>query len=81
MRGFASGAERGNGGIADAAVGAEVIGAVVALARKAEDNGGRAVLCRLAPQLREAMTNMGLHRLWMFYGTREEALEAVRGRG
>jgi anti-anti-sigma regulatory factor len=58
-----------------------VIGAVVALARKAEDNGGRAVLCRLAPQLREAMTNMGLHRLWMFYGTREEALEAIRGRG
>lgn len=58
-------------------VGSEVIGAVVALARKAEDTGGRAVLCRPTPQLREAMMNMGLHRLWEFYGTREEALDAI----
>jgi anti-anti-sigma factor len=61
-------------------LGAEVIGAVVALARKVEDVGGRAVLCRAAPQLSEALTRMGLHRLWTVFPTREEALEAIQSR-
>ena len=61
-------------------LGAEVIGAVVALARKVEDVGGRAVLCRAAPQLSEALTRMGLHRLWTVFPTREEALAAIQGR-
>jgi anti-anti-sigma factor len=61
-------------------LGTEVIGAVVALARKVEDVGGRAVLCRAAPQLSEALTRMGLHRLWRHFPTREEALEAIQSR-
>jgi anti-anti-sigma factor len=59
-------------------LGAEVIGAVVALARKMEDVGGRVVLCCAAPQLSEALTKMGLHRLWTFFPTREAALAAVQ---
>jgi len=59
-------------------LGAEVIGAVVALARKMEDGGGRVVLCCAAPQLSEALTKMGLHRLWTFFPTREAALAAVQ---
>ncbi len=61
-------------------LGSEVIGAVVALARKVEDVGGRAVLCRAAPQLSEALTKMGLHRLWTLFPTREEALAAIESR-
>jgi anti-anti-sigma factor len=61
-------------------LGSEVIGAVVALARKVEDVGGRAVLCRAAPHLSEALTKMGLHRLWAIFPTREEALAAIRNR-
>ena len=61
-------------------LGAEVIGAVVALARKMEDVGGRAVLCCAAPQLTEALTKMGLHRLWTLFDTRKEALAAVQSR-
>ena len=59
-------------------LGAEVIGAVVALARKMEDGGGRAVFCCAAPQLAEALTKMGLHRLWALFPTREAALAAVQ---
>jgi anti-anti-sigma factor len=62
-------------------LGSEVIGAVVALARKVEDVGGRAVLCRAAPQLSDALTKMGLHRLWKLFSTREEALAAIQSRG
>jgi anti-anti-sigma factor len=61
-------------------LGAEVIGAVVALARKMEDGGGRAVLCCAAPQLSEALTKMGLHRLWTIFDTREEALASIQAR-
>ena len=61
-------------------LGSEVIGAVVALARKVEDVGGRAVLCRAAPQLSEALTRMGLNRLWTLFPTREEALAAIQSR-
>lgn len=59
-------------------LGAEVIGAVVALARKMEDVGGRVVFCCAAPQLSEAFTKMGFHRLWKIFRTREEALAAVQ---
>ena len=59
-------------------LGAEVIGAVVALARKMEDVGGRVVFCCAAPQLSEAFTKMGLHRLWKIFPTREAALAAVQ---
>jgi anti-anti-sigma factor len=58
-------------------LGAEVIGAVVALARKMEDVGGRVVFCCAAPQLSEAFTKMGFHRLWKIFPTREAALVAV----
>jgi anti-anti-sigma factor len=61
-------------------LGAEVIGAVVALARKMEDVGGRTVLCCAAPQLTEALTKMGLHRLWTLFDTRKEALLALKSR-
>jgi anti-anti-sigma factor len=60
--------------------GAEAIGAVVALARKVEDGGGRAVICRAAPHLTEALTKMGLHRLWAIFATREEAFAALESR-
>ncbi len=61
-------------------IGSEVIGAIVALARKAEDMGGRAVFCSAAPQLTEIFTNMRLDRLWPLFATRAEALEAVQRR-
>lgn len=61
-------------------IGAEVIGAVVALARKIEDGGGRAVFCCAAPQLSDALTKMGLHRLWKLFPTREEAVAAIESR-
>jgi anti-anti-sigma factor len=60
--------------------GAEVIGAVIALARKMEDVGGRAVLCCAAPQLSDALTKKGLHRLWTIFDTRDEALAAIQSR-
>jgi anti-anti-sigma factor len=61
-------------------LGAEVIGAVIALARKMEDLGGRTVLCGATPQLTDALTNKGLHRLWTFFDTREEAFAAIQSR-
>ncbi len=61
-------------------LGAEVIGAVVALARKMEDLGGHTVLCCAPPQLMEALTKMGLHRLWTFFETRKAALAAIENR-
>jgi anti-sigma B factor antagonist len=62
-------------------LGAEVIGAVIALARKMEDLGGRTVLCCAAPPLTETLTKMGLHRLWSMFDTRDEALAAIQDRG
>lgn len=62
-------------------LGAEVIGAVIALARKMEDLGGQTVLCGATPQILEALTQKGLHRLWTFFETRQEALAAVQHRG
>jgi anti-anti-sigma factor len=61
-------------------LGAEVIGAVIALARKMEDLGGHTVLCCAAPQLTEALTKMGLHRLWTLFDTRKDALAAIQSR-
>lgn len=61
-------------------LGAEVIGAVVALARKMEDLGGQTVLCGASPQLLAALTEKGLHRLWTFFETRQEALSAIQHR-
>jgi len=57
--------------------GAEAFGVVVALARKAEESGGWAVLCGARPHVQEALTNMGLNRLWPIYPTRDKALAAV----
>jgi anti-anti-sigma factor len=62
-------------------LGAEVIGAVIALARKMEDLGGQTVLCGATPQILEALTQKGLHRLWTFFETRQEALAAIQHRG
>lgn len=61
-------------------VGSEVIGAIIALARKVEDLGGRAVFCRVVPQLQEILTTMGLQRLWAIFPTREAALEEIAKR-
>lgn len=61
-------------------LGAEVIGAVVALARKAEEIGSRVVMCRAEPQLKTALSNMGLHRLWSVLPSREDAIVEVENR-
>jgi len=58
-------------------MGSEVIGSIVALARKAEDVGGRAVFCCASPRLAEILTSMRLQRLWPLFSTREEALRAI----
>ncbi len=58
-------------------VGSEVIGALVVLARKAEDAGVSVVFCSASPELRDALANMGLHRLWTIFATRDEALKAT----
>jgi anti-anti-sigma factor len=58
-------------------LGAEAIRAVVELARQMESTGGQAALCCTAPELKEALTNKGLHRIWPLHPTREAALAAV----
>jgi anti-anti-sigma factor len=58
-------------------LGSEAIGGVVTLARKAEEAGARVALCSAEPPLLEAITNMGLHRIWPLYATCEEAIDAV----
>jgi anti-anti-sigma factor len=57
--------------------GAEVIRVVVMLARQVENAGGLAALCCAGPELKEAVTNKGLDRIWPLYSTRDEALAAV----
>jgi anti-anti-sigma factor len=57
--------------------GAEVMSAVVALARHAESRGGRIAFCSANGQLKSVLKRMGLFRIWTLHRTREAALAAV----
>ena len=58
-------------------LGAEVFRIIVALARKTEEIGGRAVLCDATPEIEEALKKRGLDRIWPLYATHAEALSAI----
>ena len=58
--------------------GSELIGAIVALARHVSDCGGRAVMCNASEKMLDVLATMRLSKLWPYFATRAEALEAVR---
>ncbi len=57
--------------------GAEVICALVSLARQTEARGGQVAICSPTAESETALKRMGLARIWRIYPTREAALAAM----
>jgi anti-anti-sigma factor len=58
--------------------GSELIGVLIALARKVTDSGGKAALCSGSEKMLEVLNNMRLLKLWPYFKTREEALQSIQ---
>lgn len=56
--------------------GSELIGVLIALARKVTDTGGKAAICNGSDKMLEVLNNMRLMKLWPHFKTREEALNS-----
>jgi anti-anti-sigma factor len=56
-----------------------LIGVLIGLARKLNGTRGRAAMCGLRPELREAFDLVSLPQLIPTYGTQEEALQSFVG--
>jgi anti-anti-sigma factor len=57
--------------------GSEFIGALVSMAREVRHRGGKAVICNATEQMQEVLRNMSLFKLWPYYDTRQEAIDAL----
>lgn len=57
--------------------GSEFIGALVSMLREVRARKGRAAFCAATEQMMQVLQNMSLFKLWPYYATRDEALEAV----
>lgn len=54
-----------------------VLGAVLALCKRATDRGGQAALCNASAGMLESIQIMKLDRVLPYYSTRDEALQAA----
>lgn len=57
--------------------GSELIGVLIALARKTTDGGGKAALCCGSDKMLDVLKNMSLLKLWPYYSSRDEALRSM----
>ena len=61
--------------------GSVVIGALVRMARKITEDGGRVAFCCVTEGMDDILRKMGLFRLWTKCETLDEALQLVAGGG
>ncbi|MCG6157091.1 STAS domain-containing protein [Rubinisphaera margarita] len=57
--------------------GSEFIGSLILLGREKKLRGGKVAICAASPYMLEVLRNMSLFKLWPYYDTREEAVEAL----
>lgn len=57
--------------------GSELIGALIRLARRANDHGGQVCFCNGSEKMRSVLRNMSLDKLWPYCDTRDEALHKI----
>lgn len=57
--------------------GSEFIGALVSMAREVRNRRGKAFMCDATPQMLEVLKGMSLFKLWPYYESQNEALQAV----
>lgn len=59
--------------------GSEFIGALILLGREKKNRGGKVVICSVNENMHEVLKGMSLFKLWPYYETREQAIEALAG--
>ncbi|MGE3314525.1 MAG: FHA domain-containing protein [Planctomycetaceae bacterium] len=57
--------------------GSELIGVLIALARKTTEGGGKAAMCSGSDKMLEVLKNMSLLKLWPYFSSREDALRSI----
>jgi anti-anti-sigma factor len=57
--------------------GSEFIGSLVSMLRETRNRGGTALFCSANPHIHKVLDNMSLFKLWPYFATREEALQAT----
>ncbi len=59
-------------------LGSIIISVLIKVCRKATSKGGKAVFCCASDDMLEVLTTMNLVKLWRYFPTRAEAIEAAR---
>lgn len=57
--------------------GSEFIGSLVSMLRETRNRGGTALFCAANPHIHKVLENMSLFKLWPYFATRDEALQAA----
>src|SRR5262245_8516145 len=57
--------------------GSEFIGSLVSMLRETRNRGGTALFCAANPRIQQVLENMSLFKLWPYFATRDEALQAA----
>jgi len=57
--------------------GSEFIGALITIGREKKLRGGKVAICAANSNMKEVLKNMSLFKLWPYYATREQAVEAL----
>jgi len=57
--------------------GSEFIGSLVSMLRETRTRGGTALFCAANPHIHKVLDNMSLFKLWPYYASRDEALQAA----
>jgi anti-sigma B factor antagonist len=60
-------------------LGTALLGAIVRLWKRVAQRGGRLALCHVSANIVQILRVTKLHAIWPIYGTRDEALSAIRG--
>ena len=59
-------------------LGSIIVGSILKFARRVTDRDGKVAFCNASPEMLEVLQTMNLHKLWPYYATRAEAIEAVQ---
>ena len=60
-------------------LGSIIVSVIIKVCRKAGAKGGKAAFCNASPDMLEVLTTMNLTKLWPYFPSRSEAINAVRG--
>lgn len=62
-------------------LGSIIVSVIIKVCRKAGAKGGKAAFCNASPDMLEVLTTMNLIKLWPYFSSRAEAIDAVRAIG